>query len=1045
MSAATNLVVIEPPPAGVSGPLIESLPPSAALVGKPIQYQVIAWSAKPSSLAFSLSASPAGMTIDAATGLLQWTPGSNQAGDQPVSIVAQDSAGQTTQSFTLSVFGSRAVASAKIPAATGGVIAVTDPSSTINGLSISIPAGALAADTTITVSELVAPPTLGGTPHFLLKGFSVDPDGTSLAVPAQITIPYSTTEFGTTQGITLEDFLGVYFVDAATGGLELQSQFSVDKTNHALTGTVPHFSVYEVTNIARLCPPLLPGDKPPLPADICPDTYTVPASLFLPTVLVHGLQLGFQLNFQLKNCPAMGNESTWGDVKLGSLRFLLKQQGIDAWRFDWDSVCTSFEKSAAVLDAALQCIEEGQPGKCPGQGSAPHLVNLVAHSFGGILARTYLEGLANASDLKTTPNLKYRKDINRVMTLGSPHSGIGGNFSIWQAKNICLLVAGVTSANSTTCSKATAGGPFMSTLNTTLLPLLGSSVTPQYDFIAGRAIFCFSSGACPFQSDDGLITTTGNQLCGTLPGGGTGFPSVCSGLSPKDFIEEINPENLNLPKNAGLCHTGFLLNLTCQSGFNIAMAAVDSESHPLWNKICTFLGGCTPVALTHTLTVASTNPSSGVRIMVSPADNNGKGDDTTQFTHTYNDGVVVTLNAPLVAVNGNNFSSWAGCNPGTGTTCTVTINSDLTVTAIYVLPSPPGQVQCAYVANQLSSSVSGYTVDPLTGKLGTVTGSPFAVVALPVSVAADPAGRFLYVANSALGNSLWISAFGINASSCALTKIGDFPPISLNFTFLAPTAVAVHPSGNFLYMTSLTGAVACFIIAPTTGALSPCAGSPAPAGLLTNSIALYPTGSFAYATNQGSANVSGYSVDFAAGNLAPVAGSPFGDACNSPGTCSPSAIALDPLGKFAYVANSDATVCVYDIDATSGMLTPRSPCFLEPNLAVAGFTWATVHKSGNFVLASAIAATGGFAAVYRVDRFTGGLSAIVGSPFVAGSGPSSITVDASGQFVYVTNGTSSSISCYAIDGNTGVLTQFDCGISQTGAQPSSIVTTVPIH
>src|SRR5690349_1545720 len=69
-SSAANLAVIAPPPVDTVGPIIESMPPSAALVGRLIHYQVIATSADLSSLVFSLSTAPPGMTIDAVTGLM---------------------------------------------------------------------------------------------------------------------------------------------------------------------------------------------------------------------------------------------------------------------------------------------------------------------------------------------------------------------------------------------------------------------------------------------------------------------------------------------------------------------------------------------------------------------------------------------------------------------------------------------------------------------------------------------------------------------------------------------------------------------------------------------------------------------------------------------------------------------------------------------------------------------------------------------------------------------------------------------------------------
>jgi hypothetical protein len=44
------------------------------------------------------------MTIDPATGLIAWTPGAGQTGDNPVVVrVEDDLGGFTTQSFTIAV------------------------------------------------------------------------------------------------------------------------------------------------------------------------------------------------------------------------------------------------------------------------------------------------------------------------------------------------------------------------------------------------------------------------------------------------------------------------------------------------------------------------------------------------------------------------------------------------------------------------------------------------------------------------------------------------------------------------------------------------------------------------------------------------------------------------------------------------------------------------------------------------------------------------------------------------------------------------------
>lgn len=94
-----------------------------------------------------------------------------------------------------------------------------------------------------------------------------------------------------------------------------------------------------------------------------------------------------------------------------------------------------------------------------------------------------------------------------------------------------------------------------------------------------------------------------------------------------------------------------------------------------------------PPVTTYTLTVSSTNPSSGVAITVSPADNNAATSGSTSFTRTYNAGASVTLTAPSTS-GSNTFSSWTGCTSVNGAVCTVTLSANATVTANYATPAP---------------------------------------------------------------------------------------------------------------------------------------------------------------------------------------------------------------------------------------------------------------------------------------------------------------------------------------------------------------------
>ncbi len=99
-----------------------------------------------------------------------------------------------------------------------------------------------------------------------------------------------------------------------------------------------------------------------------------------------------------------------------------------------------------------------------------------------------------------------------------------------------------------------------------------------------------------------------------------------------------------------------------------------------------------------TLTVASSNPVSGVSIAVSPSDNNAQNNGTTQFTRTYNKNTIVTLTAPSNA-SGNNFQMWQrdGADWTTSTSATLTTDAGHTLTAVYV--TPPNAIFSASPSN----------------------------------------------------------------------------------------------------------------------------------------------------------------------------------------------------------------------------------------------------------------------------------------------------------------------------------------------------------
>lgn len=85
-------------------PAISSTPVTEALEDEPYTYAVEAGDPDGDGLFFSLTTRPAGMTVDAATGEIVWTPSNAHVGTHPVAVRVDDGVGgSTTQEFSLVV------------------------------------------------------------------------------------------------------------------------------------------------------------------------------------------------------------------------------------------------------------------------------------------------------------------------------------------------------------------------------------------------------------------------------------------------------------------------------------------------------------------------------------------------------------------------------------------------------------------------------------------------------------------------------------------------------------------------------------------------------------------------------------------------------------------------------------------------------------------------------------------------------------------------------------------------------------------------------
>ncbi|PLX91359.1 MAG: hypothetical protein C0621_11185 [Desulfuromonas sp.] len=78
--------------------------PATSFKANTYTYRVEARDPEGDPIAYSLEAAPAGMTIDSSSGMVRWEIGQNQAGEQPVRIVATDSDGvRAVQEYVLTI------------------------------------------------------------------------------------------------------------------------------------------------------------------------------------------------------------------------------------------------------------------------------------------------------------------------------------------------------------------------------------------------------------------------------------------------------------------------------------------------------------------------------------------------------------------------------------------------------------------------------------------------------------------------------------------------------------------------------------------------------------------------------------------------------------------------------------------------------------------------------------------------------------------------------------------------------------------------------
>jgi 6-phosphogluconolactonase (cycloisomerase 2 family) len=266
----------------------------------------------------------------------------------------------------------------------------------------------------------------------------------------------------------------------------------------------------------------------------------------------------------------------------------------------------------------------------------------------------------------------------------------------------------------------------------------------------------------------------------------------------------------------------------------------------------------------------------------------------------------------------------------------------------------------------------------------------------------------------------------------------------------SPNAVVIDPTGKYLLVTNNFsnggdyngGDISVFSIDASTGALSPF-GSPVPANTNPTNILFTHSGQFVYVTNPEIGMVTGFS--FANGVLSLVPGTPVSSGQGGGAL----GLAVDGSDQFLYVTNPSATnpppnqstignISGFNIDRTSGALTPILGSPFTSTVGGAGPTTIAIDPTGRLVYA---VTPGSIFSVwcFEITYPNGQLVAVTDSPFSVAAGGLFALFDPSGRFFYI--GSAIGIEAYTYDPSTGALAPIYCSSSShTGCSPFSTLT-----
>jgi 6-phosphogluconolactonase (cycloisomerase 2 family)/urocanate hydratase len=497
----------------------------------------------------------------------------------------------------------------------------------------------------------------------------------------------------------------------------------------------------------------------------------------------------------------------------------------------------------------------------------------------------------------------------------------------------------------------------------------------------------------------------------------------------------VTPANQSIAKGTGQQYTatgtytdGSTQNLTSTVAWTSSSPTVASISNASGSY--GFASSAATGSTTITAATGSISGSTGltvtaatlVSIAVTPANPTIYVGATEQYiaTGTYTDGSTQVLTSAVTWSSSNMAEATVSNASGSNGLASGTAAGSVTITA----NAAPGNVsgstgltvspQYAYVANYSTNSIVQYSIGA-NGAL-TSTGASVTTGKNPFFAIINPTNKFLYEVNIS-DNSLYGYSIGIGG---ALTFIQS---ISTDGT---PAELLIDPSGQYMYVQDIGNMVTEYSIA-ANGMLmqiGSIATGTTPFGIRTDPVAPY------LYVSDNAGGISEYAI--ASNGVLSLIGTASTDAGLDK-------IAIDPTGKYLYVSNSTTDFIEEFTIGSNGVLTQFG------SIAAGSYPRTIIFdKSAKYVYVvnvepnSANESQGNTISEYSVGA--GGALTSIGLVTLNGQTPFDITLDATGQFVYVPLRDSDSVAAYSISPTTGLLTPIGSVATASGAMPSGVAT-----